>query len=120
MDTERLARGWSLIAEGAMEISLAYSAIDPAARAGSAGAEAGSSPLPPSVPARTTQEQHLETVLGECPDHQVPWEVKAGGISKAGKPYRSFWRCNQRTEDGYCAKRPVKAWVDTHPIREAA
>lgn len=54
--------------------------------------------------------------LGTCPIHRVAWVVKDGGISKAGKPYKAFWKCKERDENGYCNEKPTKAWADSHPI----
>jgi hypothetical protein len=67
--------------------------------------------------------QHLENVLGQCPTHQKAWTVKPGGVSKAGKPYGAFWKCGEKdesTRSGFCDKKPVKAWEDTHPASAAA
>lgn len=84
-------------------------AIEPA-HAAVPGQEGSSAAPPPrsSAPAATA--------LGVCPAHRVAWTVKQGGISKAGKPYPPFWRCNEKDADGYCSQRPVKAWADSHPI----
>jgi len=125
MNTDKIAKGWALIAEGAMELSLAYSAIDTSASGhgadyGTGGAKADSPP-PSPVPALPDMRQvHVDTVLGQCPDHQRPWTVKPGGISRNGKPYSSFWRCAMKNGDTWCEKKPVKAWVDSHPIEEGA
>jgi protein gp37 len=82
-----------------------------------ATAAGASSPQAPA--ARPLQEQHVAAALGVCPVHRTAWTVKAGGISKAGKPYRAFHKCNGKNDDGsYCDQKPVKAWVDTHPIVE--
>ena len=65
------------------------------------------------------RDQHVENVLGQCPTHQKNWTVKEGGVSKAGKSYNAFWKCGEKdesTRSGYCDKKPVKAWVDSHPI----
>ena len=119
MNTEKIAKGWALIAEGAMELSLAYEGLDsaapkvaePVARASTAGAEGSvSPPLLPSAPAP------MNSALGVCPVHHVSWTVKAGGISKNGKPYRAFWKCAIRDDEGYCNEKPTKAWADSHPI----
>jgi len=57
------------------------------------------------------------TGLGKCPFHNTPWTVKAAGVSKAGKAYNSFYKCDGKNPDGsYCARKPVKAWADAHPI----
>lgn len=55
--------------------------------------------------------------LGACPVHRTAWTVKAGGISKNGKPYPAFYKCSGKNDDGtYCDQRPTKAWADSHPI----
>lgn len=61
-------------------------------------------------------ESPKQAALGVCPAHRTAWTVKAGGISKNGKPYRAFWKCSGKTEDGYCNEKPTKAWADSHPI----
>jgi hypothetical protein len=59
--------------------------------------------------------------LGLCPVHRTAWTVKAGGVSKAGKPYSAFWKCSGKNADNtYCDQKPVKAWADSHPIGAAA
>ena len=122
INTEKLARGWALIAEGAQEISLAYEAIDQPA----AGASAPRTPapaafdddLPPLIDedAPRAAEKPQNAALGVCPVHRTAWTVKAGGISKNGKPYRPFWKCSGKTDGAYCNEKPVKGWADSHPI----
>jgi hypothetical protein len=59
--------------------------------------------------------------LGLCPVHRTAWTVKAGGVSKAGKPYSAFWKCSGKNSDNtYCDQKPVKVWADSHPIGAAA
>jgi hypothetical protein len=59
--------------------------------------------------------------LGLCPVHRTAWTVKAGGVSKAGKPYSAFWKCSGKNPDNtYCDQKPVKVWADSHPIGAAA
>jgi hypothetical protein len=59
--------------------------------------------------------------LGLCPVHRTAWTVKAGGVSKAGKPYNAFWKCSGKNPDNtYCDQKPVKVWADSHPIGAAA
>src|SRR5688500_18184495 len=123
-DTERAARGWSLIAEGAMEISLAYSAIatpsSEAARSGVEGAKA-ISPSPSSIPVSSFDElppegwdepaqlkPQVDQGLGKCPTHGTAWTIKAGGISKNGKAYPAFWRCAQKDGDAFCNEKPQR------------
>ena len=83
-----------------------------------AAAAAGAS-APQAPAARPIQEQHVAAALGVCPAHRTAWTVKQGGTSKNGKPYRAFWKCSGKNDDGsYCNLKPVKAWADTHPIPE--
>ena len=122
MNTERLARGWSLIAEGAQEIALAYESIQqPGSGAGvppPARASAPADDLPPLTDEDAPRAaEPPSTALGACPAHRTAWTVKAGGISKNGKPYNAFWKCSGKNDDGtYCKEKPVKAWADSHPI----
>jgi hypothetical protein len=139
MNTERLARGWDLIAEGAAEIALAYRAIEqPAAGVGTPPPARASAPadFPDDLPPLTdddapgyqpkganVQDQHVANVLGQCPTHQKPWTIKPSGVSKAGKPYNAFWKCGEKdesTRSGYCDKKPVKAWQDANQLPAAA
>ena len=72
------------------------------------------SQAPAAAPARHYEDmpppEHADADLGEppiCPDHNVEFTWKEGGVSKAGKPYDGFWRCTQKTADGgYCKARP--------------
>jgi hypothetical protein len=136
MNTQKLARGWALIAEGAMELSLAYESIDqPGSAAVPPVTAAPADDLPPLPPLEeppnlyepkgnvNLADQHVANVLGQCPTHQRNWVVKEGGVSKAGKPYSAFWKCPEKDPNdrsGYCSKRPVKAWTDANPIGAAA
>jgi hypothetical protein len=88
-------------------------AIEPDAARASVPAAEGSAPQP-SAPAAPN------AALGVCPVHRTAWTVKDAGISKNGKPYRAFWKCSERDEDGYCNEKPTKAWADSHPIRLTA
>ena len=116
-DAERLARGWGLIAEGAMEISLAYSAIEPAgARAPAVPDSVPTAPAARAAGAAPPASAAPSSALGVCPVHHTAWTVKAGGISKNGKPYPAFWKCAIRDDQGYCDQKPTKAWADSHPI----
>lgn len=146
IDAEKLARGWGLIAEGAMEISLAYSAIEPAGArpavpdsvptapaAGAAGVPpASAAPTTPSfdelppegfdVSATPALAPQVDAGLGKCPVHGKRWSIKPAGISPRTKePYDAFYRCAEKDEDGgYCKQKPQKIWRDTHPIPGAA
>jgi hypothetical protein len=68
------------------------------------------------VDAPQAAEKPQESPLGMCPDHRQAWSVKAGGISKAGKPYQPFWKCNGKTDGEYCKQRPTPGWAKAHPI----
>ena len=51
---------------------------------------------------------------GRCPEHELPWTLKPGGISKAtNKPYDPFYACAFRPERGqkFCNEKPSKAWL---------
>lgn len=150
MNTQLAREALLKISAGIAELALSIGADDPpVARAGvprgvptaSAVSAAGGSPppaapsfdeLPPDdeyTPAVAAVEQVTQRIavadqqdaaLGKCPVHGVPWTVKAGGTSKAGKPYKAFWKCAEKTGDAFCDQKPTKVWQDTHPIREAA
>jgi hypothetical protein len=123
-DTARIARGWALIAEGAQEISLAYEAIEqPAAGSGappparSAPADYDEDPSALFDDAPQAAETPSAAPLGACPAHRTAWTVKAGGISKNGKPYPPFWKCSGKNDDGsYCNLKPEPGWSKAHPI----
>lgn len=72
--------------------------------------------FPPSeyedLPVAATPQN--EPVLSRCPFHDRAWTVKEAGISKAGKPYNAFWKCDAKDGDVYCPRKPVKAWADAH------
>jgi hypothetical protein len=51
-----------------------------------------------------------------CPEHGIPWTVKPGGTSRAGKAYNAFWKCDGKTNGSYCNQKVPKAWADAHPI----
>ena len=57
--------------------------------------------------------------LGRCPSHGEPWSVKGAGVSKTGKAYTAFWKCDGKTDGVFCAKKPTRAWADAHPIQGA-
>jgi len=54
----------------------------------------------------------LVFVQGECPDHQIGWQLKPAGISKAGKAYDAFWSCTGRTDGQFCKRKPSIDWVN--------
>ena len=52
---------------------------------------------------------------GTCPDHGQPWTLKPAGVSKAGREYDAFWKCDGKYDDGsYCKNKPPKAWAARH------
>lgn len=62
-----------------------------------------------------------DPVLSVCPNHGTPWTVKAAGVSKAGKPYQAFFKCDGKNPDGaFCQKKPTREWADAHAARLAA
>lgn len=49
-----------------------------------------------------------------CPDHELVWVLRPGGISKStGKPYDPFWACPS-DERPFCKNKPSKAWQARH------
>jgi hypothetical protein len=52
-------------------------------------------------------------VQGECPDHQIPWQLKPAGVSKAGKEYDAFWTCSGRSDGQFCKRKPSADWVNS-------
>lgn len=82
---------------------------------------AGESATGPARPARpeavtpAAAPASSSEVLGECPVHFTPWVLKEAGVSKAGKRYGAFWKCNGTNPDGtWCSKKPTLEWVRTH------
>lgn len=127
MNTQKIARGWALIAEGAMELSLAYESIDSSAPGHGAGVDTGAagasadSPPRSAAPADIPLKAQVDAGLGVCPIHGVPWTVKPAGVSpKTKKPYSAFWKCAERDDNGFCDERPQPIWKDNHPIRAGA
>ena len=55
----------------------------------------------------------LVFVQGDCPDHQIPWQLKPAGISKAGKAYDAFWSCTGRSDGQFCKRKPSIDWVNS-------
>ena len=52
-------------------------------------------------------------IQGECPDHQIPWQLKPAGVSKAGKAYDAFWTCSGRSDGQFCKRKPSADWVNS-------
>ena len=49
---------------------------------------------------------------GTCPDHGTPWTLKEAGVSKTGRAYDAFWKCDGKYDDGsFCKNKPPKAWA---------
>jgi hypothetical protein len=113
MTREDVASALDRAAEALAEAAHALRGSEPDAARASVPAAEGSAPQP-SAPAAPN------AALGVCPVHRTAWTVKDAGISKNGKPYRAFWKCSERDEDGYCNEKPTKAWADSHPIRLTA
>lgn len=110
MSRERLAAAYDALAEAYAQVAHELRGTEqPVAEGASANPHTRSSA--PAAP---------NTALGVCPTHRVAWTVKQGGISKNGKPYRPFWRCNEKDANGYCSEKPSKAWADSHPIQTEA
>lgn len=106
--------------EWAAALDTGAPASAPAGRAATPSAAPAGAPSFDELPPEASPFEQ-DAVLSECPVHFTPWTVKEGGISKAGKPYRAFWKCNGTNADGtYCSKKPVKAWADSHPAEAAA
>jgi hypothetical protein len=134
MNRTAAANALNKIAEGIVELGLAIEDIPagPALTAVSSGTQTGSqpSPMPPSFDelppegfddAPRSAPAPSGDALGLCPVHRTAWTVKAGGVSKAGKPYSAFWKCSGKNPDNtYCDQKPVKVWADSHPIGAAA
>jgi hypothetical protein len=121
MTREALANAFDKAAEAFAELAHELRANEPSvARADVASSVPTGAPeragVAPSAPAPST-------ALGVCPKHRVAWAVKEGGISKNGKPYKAFWKCNEKdasAERGYCQERPEPGWARTHSAEEAA
>jgi hypothetical protein len=141
MNRTAAANALNKIAEGIVELGLALEDIP--AREGFAQINSTSGPIdtmPPSIDelppvgwetyesgtghgvrAVETAPAPSGDALGLCPVHRTAWTVKAGGVSKAGKPYSAFWKCSGKNSDNtYCDQKPVKVWADSHPIGAAA
>ena len=114
---EEQAAAFARLADTTAQVAHELRGIEsPVARAGVVSGVEGATdtPRPSSAP------DSLSTVLSQCPDHQVAWTVKDGGIGRNGQPYPAFWRCNERTDGEYCKKRPTPAWAKSHPIETVA
>ena len=108
MSRERLATAYDNLAEAYAAVALELRGTD--------SPEREVPPRPAPAPAQPN------TALGKCPKHGIPWTVKEGGVSKAGKSYGPFWKCNEKDaseERGYCAQKPDYGWVKTHPPERA-
>lgn len=126
MNTKRIAHAYEKIAEGYAELALAYGDIDqPVAGLVPPSRPAPVDDLPPLTdedapfdpPAPRAVETPVQSALGACPAHRTAWTVKAGGISKNGKPYPPFWKCSGKNDDGtYCDLKPTPGWSKAHPI----
>jgi len=115
---EEQAALFARLAEATAQVAHELRGIDsPVARTGVESGAEGATARPPSP---SSAPDPLSVVLSQCPDHQVAWTVKDGGIGRNGQPYPAFWRCNERTDGEYCKKRPTAAWAKSHPIETVA
>jgi hypothetical protein len=121
MNRTAAANALNKIAEGIVELGLALEdiprpvAVDAPLPSFDELPPEGFDDAPRSAPAAP------QDALGLCPVHRTAWTVKAGGVSKAGKPYSAFWKCSGKNSDNtYCDQKPVKVWADSHPIGAAA
>ena len=58
---------------------------------------------------------------GLCPAHKTAWTYKPAGVSKAGKAYAGFWKCDGKNPDGtYCGAKPDFGWSKSHPAPGSA
>jgi hypothetical protein len=128
MNRTAAANALNKIAEGIVELGLALEDIPAADRPLPMHVAATDPPpsfdeLPPEGfdDAPRSAPAAPQDALGLCPVHRTAWTVKAGGVSKAGKPYSAFWKCSGKNPDNtYCDQKPVKVWADSHPIGAAA
>jgi hypothetical protein len=87
-----------------------------------APASTGRAAPPPARPvARTSTDvpdepDWMEPIVGGvdiedfCPDHDLAWVLKPGGVSKTtGKPYDPFWVCPS-DERPFCKNKPSRQW----------
>jgi hypothetical protein len=105
MNTTRLALALNELAAALLELS---------------SGDAGGSPPPsvsssppasaaPSPAAAFASAQPRPTSNATCPIHGVPFTYKEAGVSKAGKPYDGFWKCDGKLEDGsFCKEKPPR------------
>ncbi len=70
------------------------------------------------MPPNTVAYQDRDTQGGACPEHGTQWAIQPAGNRKSdGKAYGAFYKCGGKTpDDRYCPAKPVKAWVEEHPI----
>jgi hypothetical protein len=88
----------------------------PASRVSASTLKPASLPQPaaPSVGHDTVVLKAAMDMFGadNCPEHQQPWTLKPGGVSKAsGKPYAPFWACSGRTDGQFCKRKPALDWI---------
>jgi hypothetical protein len=124
MNRARVTRAYEKIAEGYAELALAFADEQPAAGAGVPSPAQVPAPVdfPDDLPPPTgwdepgAAETAEKAPLGVCPTHRTAWTVKAGGISKNGKPYSAFWKCSAKDGDVFCKQKPTPGWAKAHPI----
>lgn len=68
-----------------------------------------------SAPPRPIRPAPAPLSEGEnyCPAHNVPWVLKAAGVSKNGSPYDAFFTCGAAGPP-WCTEKPTKQWVEAH------
>jgi len=118
---ERLAAAVRKVAEGLFEAADAlFEGSDAAAPVLAAPVAVSAQPeFPPFTPEESYEAVPLPADspgLGRCPSHNLAWTVKEAGVSKMGKAYSSFWKCDGKTDGVYCNKKPTRAWADAHPL----
>ena len=73
-------------------------------------------PIPKPEASTMTPDRALKAAMifaaGDCPEHRIPWTMKPAGVSKAGKPYNSFWTCTGKTNGEFCKQKPQREWLD--------
>lgn len=111
-DTTRLALALNELAAALLELTSGEvgGPPPPAPLAAPQTAGAGpSSPAPAAAFAAARPATGPGDPPGVCPVHGTPWSWKAPGVSKAGKPYNGFWKCDGKDEDGnFCSERPPR------------
>lgn len=136
VDTEKLERGWALIAEGAQTISLAYAAIEQSGRVASPALRApdpaddlpamepspdelleavvavtGGEVVPPTQPVQ--RQLAKESAFTACPAHRKPFTKGKFGDYCQSASEEDGWS----NPKGFCTVTPrsAGAWLKQHP-----